>query len=460
MGTGQQFELDPAPASDDGGKDAASSWPSGGGAKAFARGPLPWIGAAAALVLIGTLIAEDAPSRWPIRIVESIGEPEQSWQVEHGLETSDTGFLQVALTGQSVAVYGPTGTRGFALDDGGLLWDESLDGAQDVRCTIADPAQIACLAKDTDQLVFIDTSTGSVERHRAGPILGAARVGGDTVTLTQGDETGPSLSRIGAGGDERWVTEILDQDHLPREVSSEVPGAEFEPPSFFMAADPHRAVVSVYGDFSTVLVFDMDSGEPVDTPHLSWADLAQTQPWILFDDRGALLLNARGEEQTAPGPPLDIDDSPESGVVVRNDYEAGQDASTGSWPITATRDGHELWRRAAIASVARVDNVVVLEDHAGFTGVAEESGEELWQAPHEDWGAASAQFSDGNSLWLIDVMTGQPWLLGIEDGAVRDTGLEPIDGYQLERWLHSSVADDDHLAEISATHVRVIDLDP
>ncbi len=411
-------------------------------AKKFARGPFPWVGAGAALVLTGSLIAQPAPSPWALGMVESIGDPVQRWQVEHGIGLSGESASQIHLAGESVIITSPGTIRAFGVANGDPLWEVPVDEAAQARCTFID-TNIACVIDGEAQVIVIDADDGEVARHEVPDVVGAAVIDGDMIVAVNSADDGPLLERRDSGGTVLWSQALVDQG-----AGDQVGQANR------MDATRHHVMVTFSGTASAsgLHLFEANDGAHVDTPEATMFYPVDENLGILLSpaEDSSLLLTTDGQvSDPVQGTLLSVDDDPLSDIVLHSD-----DLGT----VTATRADREVWQATEVrAVVGRVNGVVMVSGAEGFTGLDVNSGRELWTTAPEA-GQFRPLFADGRYAW-VPGYEGY-FSLDTRNGQVRDLGLAPMPSDPQAPDIHTNRRGDGYLVEMNGTHLRLIDLDP
>jgi len=331
------------------------------------RGPLPWVGCAVVILLLGLALA--GPLRTPVgpwgQVADATSTPQHAWTLEPAED-----LRSVHMVGGVLVTTSEQTVRGLDPASGDQLWQVADIGGQ---CT-SDTSTLLC----TDArggAVRIDPATGtSTELELTGALV-VAESGGDLFAITDPDDNEPAgrnaaqLQRI-SDGQVLWSTPVT--------IGQEF-GAFREP----MAVIAGHVLTTVVADPQEVgsagAVFDAETGEEItgEQPYV-----AQLGPgaWALLQ-ADASTLYVRGEEG-----PVTTD-----GVSQRLHYDDQWDSDDvvsmteqGVLTVRDRQSGELRWRSEGLAyPIARIDGVLFVlvpnQESATLQGVRVSSGELLWQ---------------------------------------------------------------------------------
>lgn len=361
--------------------------------------PLPWVGAAIGLVLVGAIAAEPvvllgAEPGIAIGIIDLplARTPTVAWETSYSypqvVEVTDE--LAVLLVG----VESSQDVVGVDLVTGGELWRYHAAGA---TCHQELPVTCVEQAGTVDAtIVTVATDDGALTRTPYPGALGAVAVGEDLVVAEPGLADIEEVVLLEPDGTERWRVNVDAAD------------TESVPAWVWLSVDRGQAIIEMSG-----VTIDLQTGEIAQQMTYTfdedeWAELGPDGTVTIYNADDSVVLGP--SELTAP-----IDDDAGGAVVLRQTPDAGLLAS-----VRSTDD--ELWEQpeANCFPQARLQHRFLLScwGAAGderLRAINEVTGETVWERPISVWPAAASR----DTLLMVDQSEGGLHALDPATGDVR-----------------------------------------
>lgn len=323
------------------------------------RGPLPWVGCAVVILLLGVALA--GPLHGDVgpwgRVADVTGEPQQAWK----LDTAEEVYT-ARMTDGVLVTTGPYTVRGLDPGSGEVLWEVAQTGA---RCT-TDSANLICTDLD-HRTLQIDPRSGATTDVDVPNAIAVTEASGDLFAIIGREDA--QVQRI-SDGTVLWSTPVsLGQPYYSSQSAIAV-----------IAGHVLTTMVVDESNFGAVgAVFDAETGE-------RWQgeqpQVLQLGPgvWTSVDvDHATLFVRGADEPLEADGyRPLQYDEQWQSQDVVT------MDPQTATLQVRDRASGQVRWTsEPGTYPIARTEGVLFTLVQNGRTtnlqGLQVGSGELLWE---------------------------------------------------------------------------------